>query len=241
MAQEFTTYQDGQSAMMIHVVQGEREMVDQCRSLGRFVLTGIPPMTAGAARIRVSYSVDADGLLTVSAREETTGTEQKIEVKPSYGLGEEEMADMLRASMENARADMEWRLLAEARVEAERGLGALDAALRVDGDLLDDDDREALLAAAAEVRIAIGGSDRDVINEAAERLDQASVASSSATRKRGPAGLSIASSSPRRLAFSSARRRAIFAASGRYGHRALHRGIRPGYRGGSTLAGSGVG
>ena len=185
MAQEFTTYQDGQSAMMIHVVQGEREMVDQCRSLGRFVLSGIPPMTAGAARIRVTYSVDADGLLTVSAREETTGTEQKIEVKPSYGLGEEEMADMLRASMENARADMEWRLLAEARVEAERGLGALDAALRVDGDLLTDDEREALLSAAADVRTAVGGNDRDAINEAAERLDQASVAFAQKRMDRG--------------------------------------------------------
>ena len=136
MAQEFTTYQDGQSAMMVHVVQGEREMVDQCRSLGKFVLSGIPPMTAGAARIKVTYSVDADGLLTVSAREEMTGVEQTIEVKPSYGLSEDDMATMLRSSMENARGDMEWRLLAEARVEAGRTVDALDAALKVDGDLL---------------------------------------------------------------------------------------------------------
>lgn len=175
MAQEFTTYQDGQSAMMVHVVQGEREMVDQCRSLGRFVLSGIPPMTAGAARITVTYAVDADGLLTVSAREETTGTEQKIEVKPSYGLSEEEMAGMLRASMENAREDMEWRLLTEARVEAERALGALDAALKVDGDLLDDAERNELVAAGEQVRGAVGGDSRDAINEAVERLDQASL------------------------------------------------------------------
>ncbi len=120
MAQEFTTWQDGQGAMLIHVVQGEREMVDLCRSLARFTLKGIPPMVAGAARIRVGFQVDADGLLTVSATETITGTEQRVEVKPSYGLTEDEMADMLRASMENGEADMLARLLAEARVEADR-------------------------------------------------------------------------------------------------------------------------
>tara|TARA_R110002110_G_scaffold114200_3_gene283187 strand:+ start:3976 stop:5862 length:1887 start_codon:yes stop_codon:yes gene_type:complete len=175
MAQEFTTYQDGQSAMMVHVVQGEREMVDQCRSLGKFVLSGIPPMTAGAARIKVTYSVDADGLLTVSAREETTGVEQTIEVKPSYGLSEDDMATMLRASMENARGDMEWRLLAEARVEAGRAVDALDAALKVDGDLLEGTEREELVAAGEAVRAAVQGDDRDAINSAVERLDTASL------------------------------------------------------------------
>ena len=175
MAQEFTTYQDGQSAMMVHVVQGEREMVDQCRSLGKFVLSGIPPMTAGAARIKVTYSVDADGLLTVSAREEMTGVEQTIEVKPSYGLSEDDMATMLRSSMENARDDMEWRLLAEARVEAGRAVDALDAALKVDGDRLEGAEREELIAAGEAVRTAVQGDDRDVINSAVERLDTASL------------------------------------------------------------------
>jgi molecular chaperone HscA len=133
MAQEFTTYQDGQNGMMFHVVQGERETVDECRSLARFELTGIPPMPAGGARIRVSFALDADGLLTVSAAERTTGTSARIEVKPSYGLGEDEMIDMLRASMIHAVDDMNRRLLIEARVEANRVLAALDSALRVDG------------------------------------------------------------------------------------------------------------
>ncbi len=115
LAQDFTTYQDGQSAMAIHVVQGEREMVADCRSLARFELSGIPPMTAGAARIRVSFAVDADGLLTVSAEERTTGVAQRVEVKPSYGLSHEDMADMLYDSMDNAEADMNLRLLTEAQ------------------------------------------------------------------------------------------------------------------------------
>src|SRR5439155_2188894 len=135
LAQEFTTYQDGQSAMAIHVVQGEREMVADCRSLARFELLGIPPMTAGAARIRVTFAVDADGLLTVSAEERTTGVAQRIEVKPSYGLSHDDMADMLYDSLDNAEADMMRRLLTEARVEARRNVLALDAALAKDGGL----------------------------------------------------------------------------------------------------------
>jgi len=171
-AQEFTTYQDGQTAMMIHVVQGEREMVDQCRSLARFTLRGIPPMTAGAARIRVTFQVDADGLLTVSAREETTGVEQMVEVKPSYGLDEDEMANMLRDSMVHAKDDMQERLLAESRVEASRVLNAVVAALQVDGDLLSQEERETVDAAISALDAAIKGKQRETIDAAVDKLDK---------------------------------------------------------------------
>ncbi len=174
LAQEFTTYQDGQSAMAIHVVQGEREMVADCRSLARFELLGIPPMTAGAARIRVTFAVDADGLLTVSAEERTTGVAQRIEVKPSYGLSHEDMADMLYDSLENAEDDMTRRLLAEARVEAERGLLALDGALAKDGALLSADERSVLDAARMRLSTAVKGEDRDEIGAAAEALETVS-------------------------------------------------------------------
>jgi molecular chaperone HscA len=173
-AQEFTTYQDGQTGMQIHIVQGERETVDACRSLGRFELTGIPPMAAGAARIRITFAVDADGLLTVSAQEKTTGVKAEIAVKPSYGLGEDEMADMLRASLTHAREDMEKRLLIEARVEAERMLLALDAALKTDGDLISPSERAGIDAASGKVRKAMAGDDRDRIGAAVEALEKAS-------------------------------------------------------------------
>jgi molecular chaperone HscA len=173
-AQEFTTYQDGQTGMMIHVVQGERETVDQCRSLARFELGGIPPMTAGAARVRVTFAVDADGLLTVSARESTTGAEQRVEVKPSYGLSEDEMADMLRASMEHARDDMERRLLIEARVEARRVLLALAAAINADGALLDGSVRAAIAGQMDRIESLLSGGDRHAINDAVEALDKLS-------------------------------------------------------------------
>ncbi|MFH1804009.1 MAG: Fe-S protein assembly chaperone HscA [Pseudomonadota bacterium] len=169
--QEFTTYQDGQSAMMIHVVQGEREMVDQCRSLARFVLTGIPPMAAGAARIKVTFQVDADGLLTVSAREETTGVEQEVAVKPTYGINEGEMANMLRDSMVNARQDMELRLLTEARVEARRNILAVQAAMKMDQELLTSGDSKAINTAIDRLEAAMAHDDRDVINDLAEALD----------------------------------------------------------------------
>ncbi|AUG53236.1 Fe-S protein assembly chaperone HscA [Thalassospira marina] len=172
--QEFTTYQDGQSAMMIHVVQGEREMVDQCRSLARFVLSGIPPMAAGAARIRVTFQVDADGLLTVAAREETTGVEQEVAVKPTYGINETDMANMLRESMVHAREDMELRLLTEARVEARRNILAVQAAMKADAELLDAEDSAAITAAVGELEAAMQGEDRQVINDLAEALDTAS-------------------------------------------------------------------
>ena len=171
LAQEFTTYQDGQTAMAIHVVQGEREMVADCRSLARFELSGIPPMTAGAARIRVSFAVDADGLLTVSAEERTTGVAQRIEVKPSYGLSHDDMADMLYDSLENAEADMTQRLLTEARVEARRSLLALEAALAKDGALLNAEERAAIDAGRNRVEGAMAGDSRDEINAAAEALE----------------------------------------------------------------------
>lgn len=170
--QDFTTYQDGQTAMSFHVVQGEREMADQTRSLARFELDGIPPMVAGAARIRVRFAVDADGLLSVSAEESTTGRQARVEVKPSYGLTEDEMADMLRASIDNAEADMERRLLTEARVEARRAINALEAALAVDADLLSEAERATIAAAQETLERAMSKSDRASIQGAAEALEQ---------------------------------------------------------------------
>ena len=173
-AQEFTTYQDGQTAMAIHVVQGERELAPDCRSLARFDLRGIPPMTAGAARIRVTFSVDADGLLTVSAEEKTTGVVQRVEVKPTYGLDEDELADMIYDSLEHAEDDMARRLLQEARVEAQRLVQALDSALAVDADLLDVSERAALDQARERVVAASIGEDREAINAAAQALEELS-------------------------------------------------------------------
>jgi molecular chaperone HscA len=141
-AQDFTTYKDGQTAMALHVVQGERDLVQDCRSLARFELRGIPPMAAGAARIRVTFTVDADGLLNVSAREQGSGVEARIDVKPSYGLADDEIARMLRESFTTAEQDMKARALVEAKVEADRMLIATRSALDADGQLLKADERE---------------------------------------------------------------------------------------------------
>jgi molecular chaperone HscA len=173
--QEFTTYQDGQSAMMIHVVQGERELADENRSLARFELHGIPPMAAGAARIRVTFAIDADGLLTVSAEEKTTRAVQRVEVKPSYGLSEDDMARMLRDSLEHGERDMLRRLLIEARVEARRAANAVRSALAADGDLLDKSERAAIAEALERVESALRGDDREAIGAAVEALDAATL------------------------------------------------------------------
>lgn len=173
-AQEFTTFKDGQTAMSIHVLQGERETVDACRSLARFSLRGIPPMVAGAARIRVTFQVDADGLLSVSAREESTGVTASIEVKPSYGLSDTEIETMLRDSMQNARVDMEARRLREQQVEADRVLEALDSALQADGEvLLTLAEREILLTKRSELVAARTSDQVDRIHQAIKALEQA--------------------------------------------------------------------
>lgn len=169
--QDFTTFKDGQGAMAIHVVQGERELASQCRSLARFELRGIPPMTAGAARIRVMYQVDADGLLTVSAREETTGVEQSIVVKPSYGLTDDEIADMLQDAMRHGATDMQARLLNEARVEAERVLAAAGSALKEDGDLLNEVELKQVKGILLALWETSRGDSAEKINEAVQQMD----------------------------------------------------------------------
>ena len=172
-AQEFTTYVDGQTAMSVHATQGEREMVEDNRSLARIELHGIPPMTAGAARIRVTFTVDADGLLTVSAKEESTGTEAKVAVKPSYGINEAEMAEMLHESMKYAKDDMEERLLAESRVEAGRDLNAVSAALNKDKHLLSDAQIIEIKAVVHKLEEAVKGIDREIITSLSEQLEKA--------------------------------------------------------------------
>jgi len=172
-AQSFTTFQDGQSAMAIHVVQGERDLVADCRSLARFELHGIPPMVAGAARIQVTFTVDADGLLSVEAREETSGVEASVTVKPSYGLSDDEVTRMLQEGFGHAEDDMAARALREAQVDADRLLGALASALANDGELLASDERGVLDALAETLRRARAGSDRAAIEQAMQALSAA--------------------------------------------------------------------
>ncbi|WP_066738824.1 Fe-S protein assembly chaperone HscA [Cupriavidus sp. D384] len=169
-AQEFTTFKDGQTAMAIHVLQGERELASDCRSLARFELRGIPPMVAGAARIRVTYQVDADGLLSVSARETNSGVEASVSVKPSYGLADDDIARMLQESFREAEHDMKSRALAEERVEAARLVEATGRALEVDGDLLSADERAAVDALMARVTEIARGDDHHAIKAAVEQL-----------------------------------------------------------------------
>lgn len=172
-AQEFTTFKDGQTAMAIHVVQGERELVTDCRPLARFELRGIPPMVAGAARIRVTFQVDADGLLSVSAREMSTGVEAQIQVKPSYGLSDDEVAAMLREGMDHATDDMQARALREQQVEAQQLVEAVQVALEQDGHLLTPEERRAIDHKLTALKQTAAGNDTNAIRQAIALTNQA--------------------------------------------------------------------
>ncbi len=173
-AQEFTTYKDGQTMMAIHVLQGERELVDDCRSLARFVLKDIPPLTAGIAVIRVTFNIDADGLLSVTALEKSTGVESSIQVKPSYGLEQFEIADMIKASMTNAKDDIQARMLREQQIDAIRMMEALDAAMKESPELLTEDDHAAIEQAINKLKLATSGTDGQAIKQAIRFLDDTS-------------------------------------------------------------------
>ncbi len=174
-AQEFTTFKDGQTAMAIHVLQGERELVEDCRSLARFELHGIPPMVAGAAHIRVTFQVDADGLLQVSAEETSTHTRAEVTVKPSYGLDDEAISNMLKASYEHAKDDIQMRSLQEKKVEGLRVIEALNSALAQDGKrLLSEAEYDSLVQAVAQLQQVVDGSDGDAIEQAIEQTNELS-------------------------------------------------------------------
>jgi molecular chaperone HscA len=162
-AQEFTTFKDGQTALAIHIVQGERELVSDCRSLARFELRGIPPMAAGAARIRITYQVDADGLLSVSAREMRSGVEASIVVKPSYGLADDDIARMLQDSFSSSESDMQARALREEQVEADRLLLAISAALETDKELLSTEELHSITSLSAKLKEIKQGNDHHAI------------------------------------------------------------------------------
>ncbi|MFZ9254783.1 MAG: Fe-S protein assembly chaperone HscA [Hylemonella sp.] len=185
MAQDFTTYQDGQTALALHVVQGERDLVADCRSLARFELRGIPPMAAGAARIRVTFTVDADGLLHVSALEQGSGVEAHIDVKPSYGLGDEQIARMLQESFTTAESDMRARALVEARVDADRMLLATRSALAADGDLLEPQERLAIDALMSALQAMTAQEHAQSIEDATEALAKGTEAFAALRMNRG--------------------------------------------------------
>ena len=185
MAQDFTTYQDGQTALALHVVQGERDLVADCRSLARFELRGIPPMVAGAARIRVTFTVDADGLLSVAAREQVSGVEANIAVKPSYGLSDEQIAQMLQSSFSTAEADMRARSVVEARVDAQRMILATQSALDADGDLLQSAERQEIDAAIEGLHAAAASDDAALIEAQTKALAQATEAFAAQRMNRG--------------------------------------------------------
>jgi molecular chaperone HscA len=175
-AQEFTTFKDGQTAMAIHVLQGEREAVKHCRSLARFELRGIPPMVAGAAHIRVTFQVDADGLLSVDARETSTDVVAQITVKPSYGLSDEEITSMLQESFANAAEDIAGRALREQQIEAQQLVEALTMALKVDGEtLLTEGEYAVLVQAVEDLSRAYNGTDTDIIRAEIDRVNKLSV------------------------------------------------------------------
>lgn len=185
MAQDFTTYKDGQTALALHVVQGERDLVADCRSLARFELRGIPPMAAGAARIRVTFTVDADGLLNVSAREQVSGVQAEINVKPSYGLGDAQIAKMLQDSFTTAEQDIRTRALVEAQVDADRLLLATRSALDADGDLLDAQERADIDAAMAALSVGRNGEDAAAIEAMGKALAQATESFAAKRMNRG--------------------------------------------------------
>ena len=184
-AQEFTTFKDGQTAMAIHVLQGERDLVSECRSLARFELRGIPPMAAGAARIRVTFQVDADGLLSVTAREQISGVEASVVVKPSYGLADDQIAQMLKDGFAHAEHDMAARSLREARVEAERMVLATRSALAADAALLTDDEQKSLQLLMETTEVTARSEDSTAIEAATKALAEGTEAFAAARMNKG--------------------------------------------------------
>lgn len=172
-AQEFTTYRDGQTALAVHVVQGERDLVSECRSLARFELRGIPPMVAGAARIRVTFQVDADGLLNVTAQEQSSGVTAEVTVKPSHGLSDEQITAMLKDSVAQADHDATIRMIREEQVKGQQLIETTEAALAVDGDLLSQAERKAVDAQIEHARNALGVPDLEQVREAVKALADA--------------------------------------------------------------------